>query len=214
MVSQNSSSLISTIYKSRKVILELMKLQGYDIDEYVNFSINEVNAMFNNKQSDMLLKKTTNNPTTDKPDKIYIRYYLGKTLRPQNIQEMIDDLFNLEEILDKQDSFYVYIHDIKNPKDKSRGKGTGLVNYKLLVRKSNYKYYDTPDKSPEPECTPPSNRLHRLYVKIIDEPIPILSRKWNTFKDFDKEVPLFQLKVLYPFIGPDVYFLYVIDENI
>ena len=119
-----------------------------------------------------------------------------------------------KEILDKQDSFYVYIHDIKNPKDKSRGKGTGLVNYKLLVRKSNYKYYDTPDKSPEPECTPPSNRLHRLYVKIIDEPIPILSRKWNTFKDFDKEVPLFQLKVLYPFIGPDVYFLYVIDENI
>ena len=114
MASQNSSSLISSIYKSRKTILELMNAQGYDVDEYSNFSVNEVNTMFNNKQSDMLLKKKVDNESTGKPDKIYIRYYLGKSLRPQNIQEMIDDLFNLEEILEKQDTLMIITKEDMN----------------------------------------------------------------------------------------------------
>jgi len=114
MASQNSSSLISSIYKSRKTILELMYAQGYDVDEYNNFSINEVNTMFNNKQSDMLLKKKVDNESTGKPDKIYIRYYLGKSLRPQNVQEIIDDLFNLEEILEKQDTLMIITKEDMN----------------------------------------------------------------------------------------------------
>ena len=114
MALQNSSSLISSIYKSRKVILRLMESQGYDVDEYNNFSINEVNTMFNNKQSDMLLKKKVENESTGKVEKIYIRYYLGKTLRPQNIQEMIDDLYNLEEILEKQDTLMIITKEDMN----------------------------------------------------------------------------------------------------
>ena len=55
MASQNLSSLISSIYNSRKIILELMEKQGYNIDDYNNFSITEVNAMKNNNQLDMLL---------------------------------------------------------------------------------------------------------------------------------------------------------------
>lgn len=91
-----------------------MNAQGYDVDEYNNFSINEVNTMFNNKQSDMLLKKKVDNESTGKPDKIYIRYYLGKSLRPQNVQEMIDDLFNLEEILEKQDTLMIITKEDMN----------------------------------------------------------------------------------------------------
>jgi DNA-directed RNA polymerase subunit H (RpoH/RPB5) len=114
MATQNSSSLISTVYKSRKVLLDLMGSQGYHVDEYNNFSINEVNTMFNNKQSDMLLKKKDDNPATGKPDKIYVKYYLGKTLRPQNIQEMIDDLYNLEEVLEKQDTLMIITKEDMN----------------------------------------------------------------------------------------------------
>lgn len=114
MATQNSSSLISSVYKSRKIVLELMERQGYDVEEYNNFSINEVNTMFNNKQSDMLLKKKIENPATGKPDKIYIRYYLGKTLRPPNIQDMIDDLFNLEQILEKQDTLMIITKEDMN----------------------------------------------------------------------------------------------------
>ena len=94
--------------------MKLMESQGYDVDEYNNFSINEVNTMFNNKQSDMLLKKKVENESTGKVEKIYIRYYLGKTLRPQNIQEMIDDLYNLEEILEKQDTLMIITKEDMN----------------------------------------------------------------------------------------------------
>ena len=54
---QNSSSLISSIYKSRKNIIDLMKKQNYNVNEYANFSINEVNSMYQNKQLDISLEK-------------------------------------------------------------------------------------------------------------------------------------------------------------
>ena len=46
MTTQNISSLITSVYNSRKNILDLMNKQGYNTDEYSNFSINEVNIMF------------------------------------------------------------------------------------------------------------------------------------------------------------------------
>ena len=54
---QNTSSLISSVYKSRSTILELMKMQGYNVDEYDGFSVNEVNTMKLNNQLDMILEK-------------------------------------------------------------------------------------------------------------------------------------------------------------
>ncbi len=114
MAVQNSSSLISSIYKSRKIVLELMEKQKYVIDEYENFSVNEVNTMFSNKQLDMLLEKREEDPQTLRKNKIYIRYYLAKTIRPQNIHEMIDDLFNLDEILTKNDTLMIIVKDDMN----------------------------------------------------------------------------------------------------
>ena len=111
MTSQNSSAIISTVYTSRNNILDLMGKQGYNIEDYGNFSVNEVNSMKQNNQLDMLLEKKEEDPVTKRKNKIYIRYYLGKTIRPANLQEMIDDLFNLEEILKKEDTLFVIIKD-------------------------------------------------------------------------------------------------------
>jgi DNA-directed RNA polymerase subunit H (RpoH/RPB5) len=111
MTSQNASILISTVYNSRKNVLELMEKQGYNIEDYSNFSINEVNSMKSNNQLDMLLEKKEEDSTTKRKNKIYIRYYLGKSIRPTNLQEMIDDLFNLEEILKKEDTLFIIIKD-------------------------------------------------------------------------------------------------------
>jgi DNA-directed RNA polymerase subunit H (RpoH/RPB5) len=111
MTTQNSSSLISSVYKSRKVLLNLMKRQGYNVDDYDNFSINEVNTMKLNNQLDMLLEKVNEDPITKIKNKIYIRYYLAKTIRPNNIHEMIDDLFNIEEVLKKNDTLFIIIKD-------------------------------------------------------------------------------------------------------
>ena len=111
MTTQNTSSLISSVYKSRKIVLNLMSRQGYNVDDYDNFSVNEVNSMKINNQLDMLLEKKNEDPITKKKDKIYIRYYLGKTIRPNNIHEMIDDLFNIEEVLKKNDTLFIIIKD-------------------------------------------------------------------------------------------------------
>ena len=111
---QNTSSLISSIYKSRTIILDLMKMQGYDTNDYEGFSVNEVNTMKVNNQLDMILEKTTDDVDMKRKPKIYIRYYLAKTLRPQNLQEMIDDLFNIEEVLGKQDTLFIVVKDEVN----------------------------------------------------------------------------------------------------
>jgi len=114
MATQNSSSSISSFYKSRKTILDLMKKQNYNVEDYENFSVNDVNSMFQNKQLDMLLEKNEPDSDDKKILKIYIKYYLEKTLRPQNVQEIIDDLFNLEEVLNKDDTLMIIVKDETN----------------------------------------------------------------------------------------------------
>jgi DNA-directed RNA polymerase subunit H (RpoH/RPB5) len=111
---QNTSSLISAVYKSRANLLELMKMQGYNVNEYEGFSVNEVNTMKLNNQLDMILQKNTDDEDTKRKPKIYIRYYLAKSLRPQNLQEMIDDLFNIEEVLTKSDTLFIVVKDEVN----------------------------------------------------------------------------------------------------
>jgi DNA-directed RNA polymerase subunit H (RpoH/RPB5) len=109
-MSKNSSSLISSIYISRRNLLEIMdKQQGYDVSEYENFSVNEVNTMNINDQLDMLLKKKEGNGKT------YVRYYLGRKLNERNVNEMIEDLFNLEQVLQKEtDTLFIITKDDMN----------------------------------------------------------------------------------------------------
>lgn len=115
MAQTKSSVLISQIFTSRKIVLELMDNQGFDVSEYANFSVSEINAMKQNNQLDMLLESKSGSDGTKKNDnKIYIRYYLAKTIRPANIQEMIDDLFVLTETLKKTDTLYIIIKDNVN----------------------------------------------------------------------------------------------------
>lgn len=130
MASQNISSLTSAIYKSRLTLLELMNQQNYNTYTYEGFSINEVNTMKTNNQLDMLLEKkvlqedkiqTVEDNTIliqteqkEQPKKVYIKYYLNKSLRPNNLQDIIDDLFNIEQILNKKDTLLIVIKDEVN----------------------------------------------------------------------------------------------------
>ena len=111
---QNSSNIISSIYKARQTIIALMRKLDYNVSDYEHFSVNEVNTMFQNKQMDMLLEKSKEDPRTGRKNKIYILFYLAKAIRPANIQEMIDDLFNLEETLTKEDILLIVAKDEMN----------------------------------------------------------------------------------------------------
>lgn len=98
------SSQITKLYSSRKVLLTQLESQGYNTENYNEFSVNELHIMHNNKQIDMLVSNETGN-------KAYIKYYLGRALRPQNIHDFIDDLFNLENILNKSDTLIIITKD-------------------------------------------------------------------------------------------------------
>lgn len=111
---QNSSNTISSIYKARQTIIALAKKLEYNVTDYEYFSVNEVNTMFQNKQMDMLLEKTKEDPQTGRKNKLYVLFYLAKAIRPANIQEMIDDLFNLEETLTKEDTLLIVAKDEMN----------------------------------------------------------------------------------------------------
>jgi DNA-directed RNA polymerase subunit H (RpoH/RPB5) len=116
MATQNTSSLISSIYKSKNVLLELMKTQGYNANDYAGFSINEVNSMKLNNQLDMMLERVkTDDEESNKSNKIYIRYYLSKNqLSKKDLQEIIDDLFNIEELLTTNDTLMIIVKDDAN----------------------------------------------------------------------------------------------------
>jgi DNA-directed RNA polymerase subunit H (RpoH/RPB5) len=115
MASQNTSVLISNIFNSRKTILEIMEKLGYNVNEYSNFSISEVNSMKQNNQLDMLLETKDEKVNAENPKKkVYIRYYLTSRPASKNIQEMIDDLFVLTETLKKTDTLFIIIKDEPN----------------------------------------------------------------------------------------------------
>ena len=86
--------------------MDLLKIQEYDVSNYVGTNINEVNSMYENKQMDMLLEK--------KDKKIYIKYHLNKTLKRNNINDYIDDLIHLENVLEKKDDIVIIIKDEPN----------------------------------------------------------------------------------------------------
>jgi DNA-directed RNA polymerase subunit H len=107
-MSSASSSTILSIYNSRNTIIQIMHKLNYNIEEYDVFSINEINAMFLNNQLDILLTHNT------EPKKIYIKYYLnGKQIRSA-LDNIIEDLFEIESVLTKNDTLVIIIDEEPN----------------------------------------------------------------------------------------------------
>jgi len=105
----SKSNRILNIYKSRKNILDILFEQDYKVSDYEGFTINEIDAMYANTQLDMLINHDKNGR------KIYIKYYLtAKQIRPQNLEDIIEDLFTVENILTKEDTLVIIIEDEPN----------------------------------------------------------------------------------------------------
>jgi DNA-directed RNA polymerase subunit H (RpoH/RPB5) len=103
--SASYSPIISKIYKSRNIILDLLKSRGYKTEDYEGFSVNDTHTMFSKNQLDMLLEHKTNGK------KLYINYGIYKKLRQSYIDEAIEDLFDVEEILTNEDELIIISKD-------------------------------------------------------------------------------------------------------
>jgi DNA-directed RNA polymerase subunit H (RpoH/RPB5) len=104
----NSNSFIISIYNSRKNLLEILSERGFNTEKYSDFGITEIGILIENNQLDMLLE----NDATKK--KIYVKYYISKVIKPQNIYDIVEDLFHLESVLEKKDDLMVIIKDEPN----------------------------------------------------------------------------------------------------
>jgi len=104
----NSNSFILSIYNSRKNLLEILNERGFNIEKYSEFGITEIGILIENNQLDMLLE----NEATKK--KVYVKYYIAKVIKPQNIYDIVEDLFHLESVLEKKDDLMVIVKDEPN----------------------------------------------------------------------------------------------------
>ena len=110
----SSNNRVVKIYNSRMTILELLYSKyNYNIDEYKGFSINEIDAMINSNQLDMLLTQVGEGDTiSNAPSKTYIKYHITQNtselaLRPAKLDEFIEDLFIETDTLTKKDTLIV-----------------------------------------------------------------------------------------------------------
>ena len=110
MSTENASQTFQKIYKSRIILLELLKSQNYNISDYEGISTTILHSMIETKQLDMLLQHNEND------NKIYVKYQniLTKKLTVQNIDNMIEDLFEIESILEKKDKLLIITNDEPN----------------------------------------------------------------------------------------------------
>ena len=109
------SQIVPKIYKSRLIILQILKLRGYNIEDYENFSIGDILTMYNAvpKQLDMLLEN-------EDGKKIYVKYHLTTArVKPSHIRETMEDLYDLEELLTETDELIMIGKDKINDKIKT-----------------------------------------------------------------------------------------------
>jgi DNA-directed RNA polymerase subunit H (RpoH/RPB5) len=159
-----TSNRILSIYKSRKTITELLTHQDYDTSGYDNFSINEIDAMFANSQLDMLVSNEKN----DK--KVYVKYYLtAKQIRPANLDDIIEDLFAIENVLTKNDTLIIIIED--EPNDTIITKVKYLYDHDgifVVIHNINRLQYNILNHKLVPEC-----------VILGDDEIEEMKKKYN-----------------------------------
>ncbi len=104
-----TSDRIASIYKSRNTILELLEKQGYDVNDSAEFSINEIDAMYNAQQLNMFF---TNQNTGKRVGVVYFIY--SKGLRSQNIDELLNEYFHIDDRLTKNDDLILICDDDQN----------------------------------------------------------------------------------------------------
>ena len=104
-----SSNKILSVYNSRNTLVEILTDKGYKTDDYSAFSINEVDAMYKNTQLDMLLTHSKNSR------KVYIKYYLkAKQIKKPDLDDIIEDLYFIENVLTKEDCLIIVTEDEPN----------------------------------------------------------------------------------------------------
>lgn len=102
-------TIISTIFTSRKNLLDILKEIGYKTDDFEGYSINHVGTLMKNNQLNLLLSHVTED------QKLYVKYTVdGSRITSQAVHKLKDEFFGEDSVLRKKDVLMVIIKDEPN----------------------------------------------------------------------------------------------------
>lgn len=100
-----SNERLLSIYNSRTNLLDILGSIGYHVADYAYFTPEEVEAMVQHSQLDMLISHSQTKA------KVYVKYLSGskttKAAVPKTIGEVVEELFELHGVLAKTDTLIV-----------------------------------------------------------------------------------------------------------
>lgn len=216
-----STTISSKIYKSRKTIIEYLENQKYDVSGYKEFNENEVDAMFNNSELDMLVELMPNEEENKKNDdenisfelkqylekykekskKIYVKYYVSlknnnKQIKKLVLDQIIEDLYFADiPALDTDDTLIIIIDDEPNQ--------TIIDEIKHLYESKQifiiiFNMEDLQSNTLEHEYVPPMKILDRENIKKLIQQYNInpkhVDQKIPEANRFDAQVKAIFLK--------------------
>jgi DNA-directed RNA polymerase subunit H (RpoH/RPB5) len=127
MTSEYSTEHFTALYNGRTNLIEMLEKQNFKVDEYSGFKTAELHSMLKTSQLDMLVENET--------QKVYIKFYeicekKSKMLNKQVIDNMVEDLFVLEQILSPNDTLMIV--------NKSDANETIKTHIKHIWEQDNY----------------------------------------------------------------------------
>ena len=171
-----TNNRILKLFKSRNTLIEQFDNLDYDISNFSEFSINEIDAMNNNDQLDM----TISHRKTDA--KLYVKHYFNsKQINRANLDNVIEDLYNIDNILNKKDTLVVIIDDEPNDTIVTRIRylhdHDGIF---VIIHNINRLQYNILNHSFVPKCTILGDtevvELKKRYNILSNKQLPEISR--------------------------------------
>lgn len=128
-----NSTYFIALYKARNNILNILEQTGYNVDDFKEFSMQELHSIIQNNQLDICVSRD-DNEDNNIGKKVLVHFYEvlsknNKTLRDKNIDNLIEEVFYIQQQLQANDRLIIVVND--DPNDT-------LINYlKLQWEKNN-----------------------------------------------------------------------------
>ncbi len=98
------------IYKSRKVILEMLQMRGFDTSQYLQQTREELNILFQQHGSKGNSEVDTLDILVEGEHKIFVKYLTSNKIRNQIIINTIDEVYE-SDLLSKEDIIVIITKD-------------------------------------------------------------------------------------------------------
>lgn len=145
-----SANQLNKLFKSRQILIEILKMRGFTTDNYSDFSFQEFSAQFSNEQLDMLVEsdespdgKEETSETEETTKKVYIKYHLEGKLTNKIIYNTVEDLFEADEVLDKKTDEIIIVSNQKPNKTIMEIKDTLFNTQGILINVLHYNSLQT-----------------------------------------------------------------------